>query len=324
MKLIAGLALFLVLTGCQRPPDKQSAEYFVFGTRVTVSVRDADEAAANNAFGRLGADFRRMHERWHPWEPGALTDLNRALAAGGWTRIEPDLAELLDASRRMEIRSDGHFNAAIGALVALWGFHTSDYPITEPPPSNDDIASLLERRPSMRDIEIDGDRIRSRNNAVQLDFSGIAKGLAVSHACKRLVASGMTDALVNAGGDVMICGPAAKPWRIGVRDPETPQATLDTLEIDKPLAVFTSGNYQRFGEWAGERYAHILDPATGYPVDDIMQATVIDPDAILADAAATALVVAGAGKWRDVAEAMGVKRAAVVLEDGKIETMNAE
>ena len=77
----------------------------------------------------------------------------------------------------------------------------------------------------------------------------------------------------------------------------------------------------RYAEFNGRRYAHILDPATGYPVDEILQATVIDPDPVRADAAATALVVAGASRWREVAEAMGLIEAIVVDDQGRLQRL---
>ena len=86
-----------------------------------------------------------------------------------------------------------------------------------------------------------------------------------------------------------------------------------------PLAGFTSGNDYRYGEFDGERYAHLLDPFTGRPVDAVMQATVFDEDPLLADAGATALVVAGPEAWPRVAEAMGIEHAMVVEADGTIQ-----
>lgn len=309
------------LTGCMPPEGDHEATFFVFGTRVEVKVRGVTEAHATNAFRLLGPEFQRMHREWHPWESGALTDLNEVLARGGRARTTPDLAELVEVSTRLEAESLGRFNPAIGALVALWGFHTSDYPITEPPPGDEAIADRLAWQPSMRSIELEGRSVRARTRGVQLDFSGIAKGLAVRRACELLAGVEIRDALVNAGGDVLVCGPTERPWRVGLRDPAG--GVLTTLELRDPLAVFTSGNDQRFGEFDGERYAHILSPFTGRPVESVMQATVIHADPLRADAGATALVVAGPDAWRGVAGSMGLDRALVVDADGRVHATDA-
>jgi thiamine biosynthesis lipoprotein len=158
--------------------------------------------------------------------------------------------------------------------------------------------------------------VTSSNPHVQLDFSGIAKGLAVRAACEAIRDRGIASALVNAGGDVLVCGAADGPWRVAIRGPGG--AVLETLAVDRPLAVFTSGSSYRYREFDGERYPHILDPETGRPASAAMQATVIDPDALRADAAATALVVAGPDEWPTVAASMGAERAVVVGPDGAV------
>jgi len=317
---LTAMLLGALLSGCV-PTGDHDATYFVFGTEVRVSVRDVTEEHAASAFRLLGPRFQRMHREWHPWEPGALSELNDALRRGGRGVTTPDLAELVTTSMELESESMGRFNPAIGELVRLWGFHTSDYPLTEPPPSADAIADALAWQPSMRSLAVDGRSVRSLKRGVRLDFSGIAKGLAVKRACELLASVEITDALIDAGGDVMVCGATERPWRVGLRNPSG--GVLTTLEIREPVAVFTSGNYYRYGEFDGERYAHILDPFTGRPVDEVMQATVIHPDPLRADAGATALVVAGPGAWRMVADSMSLERALVVDAQGRVQATPA-
>lgn len=309
-----------LMAGCA-PTGDHEATFFVFGTEVEVRVRGVTDEHAANAFRLLGPQFQRMHREWHPWESGALSDLNDELLRGGRMDTTPDLAELIRTSTLLETESMGRFNPAIGELVRIWGFHTSDYPLTDPPPTADAIADALAWQPSMQSISLDGPSVRSLKRGVRLDFSGIAKGLAVQRACALLAEFEITDALVNAGGDVLVCGATERPWRVGLRDPSG--GVLTTLEVREPVAVFTSGNYYRFGEFDGERYAHILDPRTGRPVDDVMQATVIHRDPLRADAGATALVVAGPDAWRMVAESMGLARAIVVDADGAVHATEA-
>ncbi len=82
--------------------------------------------------------------------------------------------------------------------------------------------------------------------------------------------------------------------------------------------MFTSGQYYRYGEWSGERYAHVLDPKTGYPIEHVMQATAIHPDPLIADAAATALVVAGSDHAQVLAKAVGLKQWLIVDDQGQL------
>jgi len=316
------IASSLLLAGWTLVPiEPHRAEFYALGTRIEVQIRDPEATAESKAqvqaaLRAVNTDFQHMHHDWHPWEPGAMADLNAGLQSGEWTLTTPDLIELTQASQRLETSSGGHFNAAIGQLVSLWGFHTSDYPITAPPPEPDQINAWLTQAPSTQQINVDGLKVQTDNASIQLDFSGLAKGLAVRKACERLAEFGFTDALVNAGGDVMICGKTGTPWRVAIADPEG--GVLTTLELAEPVAVFTSGNYYRYGEWNGERYAHILDPRTGRPVDDILQVSILHPDPVLADAAATALVVAGSEQWQQTAEQMAVQRGIIIDAEGNV------
>ncbi len=309
-------ALVLAGSACQRGEPEHGATFAVFGTQVTVTVRDVESELAEQAFGELSRDFQRMHRQWHPWAPGALTELNEALPSGDWLEATPELIELIKAARAMEVRSGGRFNAAMGGLIGLWGFHTSDYPITDPPPDSEQIQTLLDRKPSMQDIEVRDEQVRSTNPAVQLDFSGIAKGLAARLACQRLAGFDIEVAMIDLGGDVMVCGSGQNPWRVAIADQN--DAIIEIIELDQSMAVFSSGISQRYREFDGKRHAHILDPTSGQPVDAIFQVTVIDPDPILADAAATALVVAGPDHWQSVATDMGVKRVVIVDAEGLV------
>jgi len=315
--LLCLLATSALLIGCSRPMEPIRGQFLVFGTQVEVLIRATDRTQATSGLRELGEAFQRMHADWHPWQPGALSELNAALAAGESARPGPELLGMIREAQRLERDSLGYFNAAIGELVALWGFHTSDYPIQSPPPDGGQIDAWLGRAPSALDIEIQGQEVISLNPSVRLDFSGLAKGLAGRLACDRLAALGLDDALVNLGGDVVICGPAATPWVVAISNGRG--GVHDTLQVEQgPLAIFSSGTAQRWGEWEGERYAHLLDPRTGQALTHAVQATVIDPDPVLADAAATALAIAGAENWSSVARSMQIEGVLLLDESGEI------
>lgn len=321
--LLLGICLLAAVAGCSKP-EGQSAEFYLFGTLVDVRLPDSDGEQAAGVLSAVQRELQRMHHEWHAWEPGELTRLNNVLQAGETTRTTPEIAEMLRRSRDLERRSGGRFNPAIGGLVALWGFHTSEFPIVGPPPDGDAIGALVDARPSTLDLVLEGDTVRSNNPAVQLDFGGIGKGYATDLACTVIRSRGVEAAIVNAGGDVRTMGDnAGKPWRIAVRDPAGAGGVAGAIEISGDAAVFTSGNYERFREDAGERYAHILDPRTGHPVRHVASATVIAPDGATADAAATAMVVAGPEDWPRVAADMGIAAVLVIDASGEMRATRA-
>jgi thiamine biosynthesis lipoprotein len=305
-----------LLAACQRD-EEHSAELFVFGTIVEIKLWGASPEQANLAFAELQQMFHGMHRDWHAWEPGMLVDINQAFAKGQAAEADPDIVEMIRQSQRMEQLTDGRFNPAIGALIRLWGFHTSDYPIIGPPPDQADIDEILLHHPSSRDISIDGLLLKSENPWVQLDFGGIAKGYAVDLAISHLQAMGIANAIVNAGGDLRAVGRHGdRPWRVAVRKPGG--GIIGAVEVRGDESLFTSGNYERFRQDEQERYPHILDPRTGWPVEHVASVTVIAAEGIVADAAATALVVAGLDGWPAVARALGLNQVLVVDESGKV------
>ena len=319
LPLLRALALPLLLSAlaaCRPGSEIHRAEFFVFGTLVEVSVQGVDEDVAAEAFAVLQQDFQSMHRDWHAWEPGLLHDVNAAFAAGLPARANPDIVAMVEASQRYERLSGGRFNPAIGALVELWGFHTSEFPIEGPPPSVLAVDALARQQPSSADIRIDGLMLSSENTAVQLDFGGIAKGYAIDRACARLRSFGIEDAIVNAGGDLRAIGDHGdRPWRIAVRDPRG--GIVGSLETARDEAVFTSGNYERYRQDSEVRYPHILDPRTGWPVTDLSSVTVVAGEGLLADAAATALIVAGPDEWAETARSMGLEQVLVVDAHGR-------
>ncbi len=310
------LTACLVFSSCSDNRDEQHAEFFVFGTLLEVTVWGTRSDEAKEAFSTLQDQFQEMHREWHAWEPGLLTEINRGFAAGLPVLASPAIVEMTQMSQLLEERSGGRFNPAIGGLIELWGFHTSDYPVEGPPPPRSVIAGMVAQHPSSLDIEWDGLSMASSNPAVQLDFGGIAKGYAIDVACATLKELGIQNAIVNAGGDLRAFGKHGdRPWRIAVRDPQG--GVIGTLETRTDEAIFTSGNYERFRQDNEIRYPHILDPRTGWPVRDIASVTVITEEGWLADAAATALIVAGLDDWKEVARNLDLELVMMIDENRK-------
>ncbi|MFK7923421.1 MAG: FAD:protein FMN transferase, partial [Bacteroidia bacterium] len=128
----------------------------------------------------------------------------------------------------------------------------------------------------------------------KIGFGGIGKGYAANKASLLMLEMGIESGLVNAGGDIICWGRPAEreAWRIGVADPKSRTQILAWLGIND-LAVVTSGDYERFAMIEGKRYAHIINPKTGWPVSGLKSVTIVCPDAELADALATSVFVLG-------------------------------
>ena len=318
MRTVALIALVLIAAACgMNDEGEHKAELFVFGTKVDIVYKGVNADTARTATERLQAEFARLHTTWHAWKPGETTDLNRAIAQGRPFTASKDVLDLIEEAQTLSAASGGRFDPAIGAIVAAWGFHNDDRPQGFHP-DLDAISALAAKRPRMSDLRIEGATVTSANPAVQLDFGAFAKGAALDRAEAILAGLGVKWALINAGGDLnTMGGNEFFPWRVGIRDPKG-WGLMAEVELYPGEDVYTSGNYERFIEADGVRYAHIIDPETGLPVEHIVSATVIARNGALADAAATALSVAGPEHWHGVAKAMGLKYVALVDDQGRL------
>lgn len=317
---IAVLAMAVLVAACPAPPEKAAykRQFFTLGTVVEVNLWGVEEARAAEAVRTVEAVMNDAHVRWHAWEPSELTRLNEALAEGRSVEVSPETAEALRRARDLAAQGGELFNPAIGRLIGLWGFHSSDPPLGPPPPP-EAIRALVEAAPAMDALRIEGTRVGGANPAVQLDLGAFAKGYAVDRAIEALRDLGIENAIVNAGGDLRAIGRHGdRPWRIGIRQPANQGGVLASVETRGDESVFTSGNYERYFDYEGRRYHHILDPRDGYPAQRTLSVTVIHGEAAAADAAATALFVAGPEGWAAVARRMGISQVMLIDADMKV------
>ncbi len=311
------LIFLILIAGCSPKPSAYHEQLLVFGTVVDIKLWGVEKEQGQQVVAQLASDFDYMHNAWHAWHPGTLGRTNVLLSTGEAFSAGPSILPLVKRASELSERSDGLFNPAIGKIIALWGF-ASDTPPQGPPPKPSAIQEILMQNPRMTDVDVEGIQMRGRNPALKLDFGAFAKGYAVVRAIEQLQEMGIRHAIVNAGGDLRAIGRHGKrPWRVGIRHPRE-TGILASVEVEGDESVFTSGDYERFFDWEGKRYDHIIDPRSGYPAEGVSSVTVFAKQADLADAAATALFVAGPKNWLPVARAMGVSGVMLVDEQGVI------
>jgi thiamine biosynthesis lipoprotein len=312
------LALALTSCGTKDLPIYQEQGY-VFGTLVEVSVYGEQDAQARAAVKAVMQEFQRLHNMLHAWKPSELSDLNAAIGRGASKQVTPELKSILQDAARLAQQSDGLFNPAIGGLVQAWGFQADEFKAVLPDAKK--IAALTKAKPQMSDLVFSGDRVGSRNKAVQIDLGGYAKGYALDRAAEILKKMGVRNALINIGGNVLALGAHGdRPWRVGIQHPRKP-GPLATLELHDGEAIGTSGDYQRYFELGGKRYCHLIDPRTGQPVQGVQAVTILtrgDRAGVLSDAASKPLFIAGSQGWRQAARKMQLEEALLVDGEGKL------
>jgi len=270
---VAFFAAFL--TACQSH-DYQKNNGLVFGTvyHVTYAYHEDLQPEIEKALMAVDQEFSMFNEE------STVSHLNR-----GEDYPQSEMfKELYHLAQDVNKDTEGAFDITVAPLVNAWGFGFKH----EQLPTEAQVDSLLQ----IRD---------------QLDFSAIAKGFGCDQVARMLDAKGVTDYMVEIGGEVVVKGqsPNATPWRIGVMKPVD-----DSLHIDGELqevlsitdkAMATSGNYRNFYYKDGKKYAHTIDPRTGYPVQlTLLSATVLADNCATADAYATSFMVLGVEKAKEI------------------------
>lgn len=213
--------------------------------------------------------------------------------------VEKEVFGLIKRSIRISHLTQGAFDISYGSIdKSLWNF---DKNMTSLP--SKEIAKRMVRLIDYRNIELNETKssVFLKQKGMRIGFGGIGKGYAADCAKALLQAHGVESGIVNASGDLVTWGtqPDGRPWTIGIANPNAQHQPFSSLNISN-FAVATSGNYEKFVVIAGKRYSHTIDPKTGLPVAGIKSVTILAPNAELADALATPVMVMGTAVGLDL------------------------
>jgi len=310
-RLIWLFLLLLIASGCERRQHLVEQQLLEFGTIIEITMITADLPRAEQLLTEIERRLRIQRNQWHAWEDSDLTRFNLALQQDSSAQVPPSLAHLLQLSRHYYDATGGLFNPALGKLIAAHGFHGNE-------PDMKLIAEIKRDIPGMQDLTIESNFAVSSNRHLQIDLGGIAKGYAVGLVSDYLDNNGIEHYIVNAGGDMVIAGNRfGRPWRIGIQNPFAP-GVVARLEIEGKHSLFTSGNYHR-RYWRGENLEHhIIDPRSGEPSSGQSSATVLTEDPVLADVAATALMIDGLRGHRDLVLSLQIEDFLLISEKREI------
>ena len=312
------LCVAVVSLGCSgKEPLESKRTILKFGTLIDVTLYDVEPSLAETALDQLETNFNQYHADWTSWQDSPLTRINQKLAIGQPAQVHPSIIPLIKESQRLSKSSHELFNPSINQLIRLWQFHRSDDPDIKPP-EQQAILEWLQHKASMENLKLDEQNLSSNNPVTELNFGAFAKGYAIDLSFDYLQSLGIKNAVINAGGDLSVRGKhGERPWKIGIRHPRK-SSTIAWLEAKDQESIFTSGDYERFFVYENQRYHHILDPRTGYPAKGSTSVTVIHKNAGTADAAATALFVAGPDQWQAIAKSMGIEYVMLIDDQGNI------
>ena len=284
----------VVIVSQQHTMPYQKDTGFIFGTVYNISYQ-----SDKNMKAELEAEMRKVDNSLSPFnKQSVISKINRN------EDVEADrmFTDVFTLARRISDDTDGAFDITVAPLVNAWGFGFKN----DTKPTRHAIDSLRQLV-GYEKVRMAGGRIIKKDKRTMLDCSAIAKGYACDVVADFLRKRGIENFMVEIGGEIVARGinDSRLPWKIGVTKPV--DDSLDTnREIQTVLnvtnkAMATSGNYRNFYYKNGKKYAHTIDPKTGYPVQhNILSATVLAADCATADAYATAFMVMGLDGAKDV------------------------
>jgi thiamine biosynthesis lipoprotein len=305
--LVPGLLLILFLaSGCN--PKVTSNKEFLMDTEVEIILPGGDEEDFTAAFGEM----KRVAALLDVHNPSSEISRVNRLASRQPVRVSGEIFDLLETAGEYNRLTSGACDVSIRPLTLLWAERGKLKEI--PPP-----AAIEERRylVGSQGIILDEEKrtVRFRKEGMALDLGGIAKGYSVDRAIEILKERGISEALINAGGDIRVMG--KKKWKVGLQHPRDEKEVLTVFRLSNQ-AVATSGDYQRYFIREGRRYHHIIDPDTGYPAAGSVSVTIIGPTAIQADILATGIFILGPEKGMELVESLPDVEGLIIDSGGKI------
>jgi len=217
-----------------------------------------------------------------------------------WFPISAETAQVIALSLQISQLTSGAFDISVGSLVDLWGFGAAAR--REQLPTDEQVNALLAQVGYKNlHLRLEPPAIRKQLPQLKIDLSAIAKGYAVDALKEILLQQGVSNFLLEIGGEMQLAGRRSdgKPWRIAIEKPLEGSREVEMVVPLTETAVATSGNYRNFYLENGQRYAHTIDPLSGRPARHrLASVTVLDPNCARADALATALMVMGEEQGR--------------------------
>jgi thiamine biosynthesis lipoprotein len=258
-----------VLAAGEAPALRGGAE--LMGTRVDVSLDGADPQPLQRALQAALTEMQRLADMMSRYRGDNPVAALQAAASRHPVVLPPEMIAVLKMAESISRQTGGAFDVTIGALSG-WKFDDPRADI----PSARQIAREL-RHVNHRQLILDeiAGSAYLRQRGMRVDLGGVAKLPILQAGMEVLKRHGVADAMINGGGDVLVAGRLhGRPWRIGVRDPAAPERLLAVLPMSDGI-VASSGDYERCVLRDGRRYHHVIDPATGYPSEQVRGVTLV-------------------------------------------------
>jgi thiamine biosynthesis lipoprotein len=297
----------LALAACKPGTSVLELSGFTMGTSYNVvAIEGASSVTEAEVASAIDTALSAVNASMSNWQ--ADSEISRFNAQNGTAPVglSAELANVMDAAEAVHIASEGTFDTTMGPLIELWGFGATG---TKSLPSDAEIVAAQARSGHANTLGLSAGSLQKQQDDAQVYLAAIGKGYGADHVGRALEGLGITDYMVEIGGDLYASGrnPSGLPWQIGVETPNAhDRGVLEVVGISN-VGLASSGDYRNYFEQDGQRYSHVIDPTTGRPITHkTASATVIAENAMLADAWATAMLILGHDRGLKIAEAQNL------------------
>ena len=308
--IVLAVASVIIIARQKNTPYQRNTG-FIFGTIYNVSYQSSHDLQPE-----IEAELKRVDASLSPFnKQSIITAVNNNRPV----KLDDRFIEVFTLAEKISKETNGAFDITVAPLVNEWGFGFK--PVGAPPRH---VIDSLRAIVGYQKVRLQDGVIRKADPRIMLDCSAIAKGYGSDCVARLLRKHGIDNFMVEIGGEVVTSGinPDRMPWRIGVTKPVDDSTAIDqelqtVLNVtDKAMA--TSGNYRNFYYKGGRKYAHTIDPKTGYPIQhNILSATVLADDCATADAYATSFMVLGLDGARRILKRHPELMAYLIYSDAK-------
>lgn len=296
------------------PPVRLRESRALMGTLVDIAAVAGDPAQLRAAGAAAFERMRQLVGLMSHYEPASRVAAINLAAGVQPVAIEPELMQVLAMAQSVSRRSSGAFDVTIGS-VGRWHFDVQ-HPQMPTPAYISTHLPVVDWRNLILDERAGTAYLKKRG--MRLDLGGIAKLPILQAGLETLRQHGITNALLNGGGDVVAMSDrSSRPWRVGIRDPRQPARLLATLDLRDGF-VASSGDYERFFVRDGRRYHHVLDPKTGYPAQGPHGVTLVARDLASVNGLGAAAMVLGGPAGRDLIRGTPGVEALIAGGDGSL------
>ena len=291
----------------------------LMGNHFEFSVVAGDETWAEERIIAGVKEIQRIEKLLTTYDDASETSLINAHAGSGPVAVSKETFDLIERSIRISHITQGAFDITYGSVDRrLWNFDTTLQRLPDAA-----TARQMVRLIDYRNIILNRETrtVLLKEKGMRIGFGGIGKGYAAERAKAIMQHMGAISGVVNASGDLTAWGhqPDGKPWTIGIVNPNAAGQIFSYLDVTN-MAVATSGNYEKYVIIDGKRYSHTINPRTGLPVTGIKSVTILCPNAEIADAMATPVMIMGIGPGLDMINQMKDIEAILIDDDNKIYT----